>query len=118
MGAMADNEQTEILRGIWTEMKALNGRVDKTNTGLEAVRTEFSGALVDLRSEMNENIESLKRRMTDSEVRLATAVTQLASDVQSFGQQVKEWRKEHREDRNELRARVSRLEQLADTEKH
>ncbi|GMU61177.1 MAG: hypothetical protein AMXMBFR34_29400 [Myxococcaceae bacterium] len=116
---MSDSsEQTELLRGIWTEMKALNGCVDKTNERLDAVRTEFSGALVDLRSEMNENIEALKRRMTDSEVRLATAVTQLAQDVQSFGQQEKEWRKEHREDRNELRARVARLEALADTDKH
>jgi predicted nucleic acid-binding Zn-ribbon protein len=94
-----DNEQIEILRAIWAEMKALNGRVDKTNERLDAVRTEIKG-------EMDE----LRRRVVESEVRLATATTQLSTDVQELSGLIRDWREEHRSDRAEIRARVVRIE--------
>ena len=36
-----DNEQVEILRAIWNEMKALNSRIDKTNASLDAEPCAF-----------------------------------------------------------------------------
>jgi dynactin complex subunit len=45
-----NNEQTERLRNIWNEMKAMNqglsSRIDKTNERLEAVRTELKTELL------------------------------------------------------------------------
>lgn len=60
-----DNEQTEILRGIWNEMKALGknlgSRIDRTNERLEAVRVELGqsidalgGEVAGLRVEVSE----------------------------------------------------------------
>jgi hypothetical protein len=82
------SEQVQILRAIWTEMNALNGRVDQTNARLDAVRTE-----------RRDEIDSPRRRVVESEVRLATATTQLATDVQSLSGLIREWREEHRADR-------------------
>jgi uncharacterized protein YlxW (UPF0749 family) len=95
-----DGEQVQILRAIWNEMKALNGRVDQTNARLDAVRAELRG-----------EIDGLCRRVVEAEVRLATATTQLSADVQTLSGLIREWREEHRTDRAELRVRVARLEQ-------
>jgi outer membrane murein-binding lipoprotein Lpp len=93
------DEQVAILRAIWNEMKALNARVDKTNERLDAVREE-------LKSE----VDSLRRRGVESEVRLATVTTQLSTDVQELSGLIREWREEHRSDRADVRARLARLE--------
>jgi hypothetical protein len=110
-----DGEQVELLRAIWNEMKAvkaslesqfevtrreLGERIDQTNARLDAVRQE-------LRDEM----DGLRRRVVESEVRLATATTQLSSDVQQLSGLIREWREEHRADRAELRARLTRVEE-------
>jgi hypothetical protein len=34
-GQRGESAQVQILRAIWTEMKALNGRVDQTNARLD-----------------------------------------------------------------------------------
>ena len=105
--AMADkrrgDEQLQVLRAIWKEMKALNGRVEQTNARLDAVRAE-----------LREEIDGLRRRVVESEVRLATATTQLSADVQALSGLIREWREEHRADRAELRTRIARLEERAD----
>lgn len=121
----SEDPQVELLRAIWTEMKALNSRVDKTNERLDttnerldAVRTELKDELTHVRTELKDEITEVKhgvdmlgRRMIESEVRLATATTQLAADVQTLSGLVRDWREEHRSDRAELRDRVARLEQ-------
>jgi hypothetical protein len=55
----------------------------------------------------------LRRRVVESEVRLATATTALSNDVHELGSLIREWREEHRADRAALAARVSRLEEQA-----
>ena len=102
----------EALRGMWTEMKALNGRVDRTNEALDALRSEVHG-LGDRVESVEHNVDALGRRIVESEVRLATVTTQLSSDVQSLSCLIREWREEHRQDRAEVKVRLLRLEQHA-----
>lgn len=99
-GNAGGGEQVELLRAIWAEMKALNARVDLTNQRLDAVRHE-----------LKDEIDQLRRRVVESEVRLATATTQLAGDVQTLTGLIREWREEHRADRAEMKDRIARLEQ-------
>jgi chromosome segregation ATPase len=106
-GKRRDDQQVEILRGIWNEMKALNARVDQTNARLDQTNARLEAIRVELRDE----IDGLRRRVVESEVRLATATTQLSSDVQALSGLIREWREEHRGDRAELRARIARLEE-------
>jgi chromosome segregation ATPase len=117
-GGGRGDEQVQILRGIWNEMKALNAgvdqtnaRLDQTNTRLDAVRTELRGEIEALRRELRDEIDGLRRRVVESEVRLATATTQLSSDVQTLSGLIREWREEHRADRAEIKLRLGRLEQ-------
>ena len=112
-GAGRADEQVEILRAIWNEMKGLNGRVDKTNERLDAVRLEVKYEIVELRTELKDELDQLRRRVVESEVRLATATTQLSTEVQSLGGLIREWREEHRADRADIRHRIERLEDRA-----
>jgi hypothetical protein len=54
-------------------MKALNGRVEQTNARRDSVRAEI-----------RDEIDGLRRRVVESEVRLATATSQLSADVQTL----------------------------------
>ena len=122
-GKRGGNEQVEILRAIWTEMKGLNARVDQTNARLDQTnaRLDQTNARLDqtyarldaVRTEFREEIDTLRRRVVESAVPLATATTQLAAEVQSLSGLIREWREEHRADRAELRTRVARLEERA-----
>ena len=120
-GKNGDSEQVAILRGIWNEMKALNKRVDQTNDRLEAVRfelkTELQAGRVELkteleavRSDLKSEVDGLRKRAVESEVRLATATTELSGDVRELSGLIREWRTEHREDRADIRTRLDRLE--------
>jgi len=94
----SSDEQVEILRAIWNEMKALNARVDKTNAcldqtnarldetnaRLDAVRTELKVEIAGLRSELRDEMGSLRNRVVESEGRLATATTTLSGNVQEL----------------------------------
>jgi chromosome segregation ATPase len=110
-----DGEQVEILRAIWNEMKALKAslesqleatrrelgaRIDQTNVRLDAVREELKGEM-----------DGLRRRVVESEVRLATVTAQLSTDVQQLSGLIREWREEHRAERAEIRTRLTRLEE-------
>jgi uncharacterized protein involved in exopolysaccharide biosynthesis len=106
-GKRRDDQQVEILRAIWNEMKALNVGVDQTNAHLDQTNARLEAIRVELRDE----IDGLRRRVVESEVRLATATTQLSMDVQALSGLIREWREEHRGDRAELRARIARLEE-------
>jgi predicted nucleic acid-binding Zn-ribbon protein len=101
------NEGVRILRAIWNEMKALNARVDQTNARLDQTNIKLDAVRTELRDEIN----GLRRRVVESEVRLATATAQLSSDVQALTGLIREWREEHRGDRAEMKARIARLEE-------
>ena len=120
-GGSRPDEHAELLRGIWNEIKTLGqtlgGRIDRTNERLEAVRTEFRDEIGTLRTDLKGEIDQLRRVMVESDVRLATAVTELAHDVRTLTGAVGDWRREHREDREETLRRVSRLEDRAGIER-
>jgi hypothetical protein len=129
------DEQVELLRGIWNEMKSLNGRVSTTNERLDAVRTELKAEMAttrtdlkaemtamrtDLKAEMTamrtefvERIDVVNGRSVERDLRLGTSLAELSRDVRELTLVVHEWRDEHRLDRADLRARVERLERHA-----
>jgi hypothetical protein len=111
------DEQVELLRSIRDEMRALNGRVDATNAAIHdeigGLRSEFVGLRSDVKDEIGDLRSDLKteiRRNVDRDLRLGTAVAELALDVRELTGVVHAWRDEHRIDREDLRERVARLE--------
>ena len=96
------DEQVELLRGIWSEMKALNGRVTTTNEQLGEVRAELRSGLADVRAELRagltevragldevrgsigvlgERIDLAHTRSVERDLRIATALTEVAGEV-------------------------------------
>jgi hypothetical protein len=59
----------------------------------------------------DQQVDGLRRRVVESEVRLATTTTQLSPNVHERSGLIREWREEHRADRADLHARVARLEE-------
>jgi archaellum component FlaC len=115
------SEQTQILRGMWGEMKALNKRIDGTNERLDRVRDELAiridgtnARLDETRAELGSRIDALRdetrQRLVETEVRLSTALTDLAHDVQQLTGFMRSRRSEQRTEREELRVRIERLE--------
>lgn len=97
-------ELSAKIDGVRTELSA---RIDQTN-----VRIDQTNVRIDQTNHhMDEMRDALVRRMTDSELRLATATVDLAGTVRQLGEHIGEWRKEHREDREEMKRRLDRLEQ-------
>lgn len=86
------DEQVELLRGIWGEMKALNGRVDTLNERVGSI---------------DARVDALNGQVG---ARLGTALAELSLDVRELTGVVHAWRDEHRIDREDLRERVARLE--------
>jgi len=117
------DEQLEVLRAIWGEMKGLNGRVNTTNERLDELRrelkTEIGELRVELKSEMSVlrgDIDVVHRRSVERDLRLGTSLTELSRDVRELTVVVHDWRDEHRLDREHLRGRVERLERRAGLE--
>lgn len=119
-----NDEQTEILRGMWSELKSLNHRIDGTNDRLDrtrvdlaaeisTLRSELKGEIGTLRAELRDEIASVRdyadetrKRVIESEMRLATAVTSLSHDVQELSGALRK----SRVDPADLRTRLERLE--------
>ena len=89
------DEQLEVLRAIWHEMKALNdridgvradlnGRIDGVRADLTTLRTELKAEIATLRAEMEAEDDALRRRLTESEVRVSTAVTELSGETRAL----------------------------------
>ena len=81
------DEQVELLRGIWNEMKALNGRVDTTNErlvsverGLDSVRDEMHTGFRGL----SERIDAVHERSVRGDLRIATSLATLTSEVREM----------------------------------
>jgi septal ring factor EnvC (AmiA/AmiB activator) len=81
------DEQLEVLRAIWGEMRALNGRIETTNLELRGVsgrieRLEAGFArLEQQQAQTNDRLERLERRQTEDSVRLATEVVAVAKAI-------------------------------------
>ena len=108
-----NDEQTELLRGIWNEIKELGknlgSRIDQTNAKLEQTRNELSARIDQTNARIdqtNERLEELRdelsTRITQSEIHTATAITDL---VGTLGEM-----KTLFSDRLDLRDRVARCE--------
>ena len=113
------DEQVDILRAIWNEMKALNGRVTTTNSKLEDLKSELKSEISGIKVEMigmRADIDLVHRRSVERDIRLGTSLTELARDVRELTHVVHDWRDEHRLDRAELHERVGRLERHAGLE--
>ena len=121
-----DGEAIEILRGIWGEMKALNGRISGTNERLDALRTETNERLDALRNEMNERLDDHHGLLTevvrvlgdhdrtlkqhgDALERLADGQDLLNERLENFMTGV------HRQEHDEMRARIAKLEERVRT---
>ncbi len=99
------DEQVELLRGIWNEMKALNGRIEKTNDGLAELRGEVRTGLAEVRAEIGElrtdvrtdltelrdRIDATHSRSVHRDMRLAGSISQLALDVRDLTLVIHEW---------------------------
>ena len=76
------DEVLAVLREIRDEAKQTNARLDQTNARLESLegRTEFLERRVTAGfDKLTEQIDTMWRRQTESETRLATEVLSLAS---------------------------------------
>jgi hypothetical protein len=129
------DEQVELLRGIWNEMKALNGRVTTTNERLDDLRSEFRSEMGGLRTEMRtemggvrtqmgelraelragladlgERIEQVHSRGVEWDMRLATTLVEVRDDVHEIRQVMLAWHDEHRIDKSRIDERLDRLE--------
>jgi DNA anti-recombination protein RmuC len=64
---MADHgESIELLRGIWNEMKGLNGWVRRTNTRLDGLRADLAGRL----DQTNARLDQTNARLDQTNTRL------------------------------------------------
>lgn len=67
----------EILKSIRDEVKQTNVRLDQTNVRLEHMRGDLSTRIEQMR-------EELSSRIVQSEIRTATAITELAGTVREM----------------------------------
>lgn len=81
---MAENEQIEILKLIWGEMNSLNARIGGVKDELVALRTELKAEISAVRAELKADVDVVRRRMTETEIRLASAVTDLAGETRAL----------------------------------
>ena len=100
-----NNEQTELLRAIWTEMKALNGRIDKTNERLDTTNQRLESVEVRL----GERIDKTNNRLDSVETHLSTEITALAHAVGDVRDLLRD-RFNLRDDVRDLDRRVTLLE--------
>jgi predicted nucleic acid-binding Zn-ribbon protein len=70
----------EILKGIRTELRELNGRVDETNGRLD----QTNGRIDQTNCRLDEMREELSHRIVESELRTATALTDLSGSVREL----------------------------------
>jgi hypothetical protein len=135
------DEQLEVLRSIWGETSTLNGNVTTTNarldvlkcemaelrgeikTGMIGIRHELRSEVGELRGEINTGMSVLRgdmdlvhRRPVERDLRLGTSLAELSHNVHDLTLLLHDWREEHRLERDDLRARVERLERRAGLE--
>lgn len=94
----SDDLTIEILKGIREEGRKTNERLEQTNAGIEQ-----TNARIDQTNERLEHLgESLSQRIVESEMRTATAITDLAGTVRDLVTLLRT--------NNDLRPRLERCE--------
>jgi chromosome segregation ATPase len=84
----------EILKDIRSHVGHINERLEETNERLEQTNERIDGT--------NERLDALHRRVVESEIRTATAITDLAGTVQVVADMLRA--------SNDLRPRVENCE--------
>jgi chromosome segregation ATPase len=122
-----DREQTELLRLIWNEMKALgqnlgaridktNERLDQTNARLGTLDTRVDSMRIELKTEIagtNARLDQTNERLDQTNERLdhvEGALRDLAGQQLMLGRYVKNAADRHDGAIDDLRERVTRLE--------
>ena len=82
------DEQVEILRAIWNEMKALNGRVTTTNSRLDDLKLEVIGVRSELKSEIGDLRSELKSEIGELRSDLRSEVGSLRSEMSGMRQDI------------------------------
>ena len=114
-----NHEQTELLRNIWNEMKALGtnlgSRIDQTNERLDRMHKELSSRIDDT----NRRLDQTNQRLDVTNMRLESvegAVRDLADQQHELTRFVKKVVVRQDDDIAELKQRVTRIEtHLADS---
>jgi chromosome segregation ATPase len=100
---MTDDLTVRILSDIRDAVRETNTRLDETNTRLDGTRADLSARIGETNSRLEGLREELSRRIVESEVRTATALTDLAGTVRDVATLLR--------DQHDLRPRVERCEQ-------
>ena len=96
------DESVLILREIWNEMKALNGRVDRTNNGIEVT---------------NQRLDQTNQRLDGLVVEVREGFRALRSDVQRLDGRIENLLLgAHAQEHLDFRERIVRLEVRAGIE--
>jgi uncharacterized protein Yka (UPF0111/DUF47 family) len=104
---MDTNDLTiEILKGIRDEGRKTNERIDETNERLGALNQRLDVTNVRVEEGLTNLREELSRRIVESEIRTATALTALAGDVRELTAFLRETQ--------DLRPRVAQCEKDID----
>jgi len=80
MAGGAKDLTVEILKGIRTEIRETNARLEQTNVRLDGLATKVDGVT----SHVDALEEGLGRRIVESEMRTATALTDLAGTIRDL----------------------------------
>jgi predicted nucleic acid-binding Zn-ribbon protein len=114
--SMSD-EQTEILRGIWQELKDLGQnlgeRIDRTNERLDDTREALRGELAEMRRELLARIDGTNSRIDETNSRLdkvEEALKDLAGQQLMLTRYVGTVVDRHEQAIADLRERLARLE--------
>ncbi len=92
----------EILKDIRTELRGVKAEISATNARLDAGLEATNLRLDALRDETSARFDELGRRIVESELRTATAITDLAGTVRDLTGMLRA--------QNDLRPRVERCE--------
>lgn len=92
----------ELLKEIRDEGRKTNGRIDETNSRLDGTNSRLEALATETNSRLDALREELSRRIVESEIRTATAITDLAGTVREMTSFLKQT--------NDLRPRVEQCE--------
>jgi predicted nucleic acid-binding Zn-ribbon protein len=96
---MTSDLTVRILSDIRDAVRQTNTRLDETNTRLDETKLEFSARI----DATNASVGELSRRVVESEVRTATAITELHGTLRDVATMLRE--------QHDLRPRLERREQ-------
>ena len=99
---MTGDLTVRILTEIRDAVRETNGRLDHTRDELSSRLDETNSRLDQTRDELSSRIDVLTHRVVESEIRTATAITDLAGTVRDVATLLRE--------QNDLRPRVERCE--------